>query len=72
MTTYPKSWLIERAVGQKGVIWVHGPFAGLSKRRVPTKLLAASLWFVAAAVVMWGFEYRLPLYRPHPGPVEVG
>jgi hypothetical protein len=70
MRPYPKSRLIDPAAAQKGVARVQSPFAGLSTRRVPTRLLSAGLWFVAAAVVLWGLEYRLSLYRPHPGPAD--
>jgi hypothetical protein len=68
MKRHPKSRPIESAPTQKGVAQVHGGFTVLSTCRVPTRFLTAGLWLVAAAVVLWGLEYRLSLYHPHPGP----
>jgi len=41
---------------------------GLSNRAVPRSFLTPGLWLVLAAVVFWGLQSKLSLYRPNPGP----
>jgi hypothetical protein len=70
MNPHPKSRLIYPAAAQKDIARVPDPFDQLWKHRMSTRVLSAGLWFATAAVILWGFEYRLLLYRPHPSPAE--
>ena len=67
MTPHPKSLLTKPMPAQEDPIRVHDRSLALANRLVSSRLLAAGLWFVAIAVVLWGLEYRLSLYQPHPG-----
>lgn len=63
MTPYPK----RRLTGPEQEHTAPAP-RRRATRRVPTRLLTAGLWLVVAAVVLWGLQYRLSLYRPHRNP----
>ncbi len=65
MTLDPQYRLLDPATAQEDMTSAQRGFTSDPTRRVPIRLLTAGLWLVVAAVVLWGLEYRLSLYRLH-------